>query len=68
MKYKNICGQDFNTKREAKQHFKTLLYSIKKPDVPVTARASKRHVKLTEQTLIKHSHMDYLFKTIIYLS
>ena len=65
MRYKNICEEDFNTKTEAKKHFKTLLYSIKKPDVPVTARASERHVKLTEQTLIKHSHMEYLYNNYL---
>jgi hypothetical protein len=65
MKYKNILGKDFKSKAEAKKHFKTLLYSIKKPDVPIYASPSKRHVKLTEQTLIKHSHMEYLYNNYL---
>ena len=65
MRYKNICEEDFNTKTEAKKHFKTLLYSIKKPDVSIYASASEKHVKLTEQTLIKHSHMEYLYNNYL---
>ena len=65
MRYKNICEEDFNTKTEAKKHFKTLLYSIKKPDVSIYASASEKHVKLTERTLIKHSHMEYLYNNYL---
>ena len=61
MRYKNILGKDFKSKKDAKQYFNSVLYSIKKPDLPVTARAAQRHVRLTEETLIKHSDMEYLF-------
>ena len=61
MRYKNILGKDFKSKKDAKQYFNSVLYSIKKPDLPVTARAAQRHVRLTEETLIKHSNMEYLY-------
>ena len=65
MRYKNILGKDFKSKKDAKQYFNSVLYSIKKPDLPVTARAAQRHVRLTEETLIKHSDMEYLYNNYL---
>ena len=59
MKYKNILGKDFNTKKEAKEYFNSQLYSIEQKIRG--HRAVDRHTKFTEDTLIKDSEMKYLY-------
>ena len=56
MKYKNILGKDFNTKKEAKEYFNSVLYSIGKP-------VKGNHITFDEETLIKQSHIKYLYNT-----
>ena len=58
MKYKNILGKDFNTKKEAKKYFKSVLYSIKKP-------SDSKYLTFTEDTLIKQSQIVFLYKNYL---
>ena len=58
MKYKNILGKDFNTKKEAKKYFKNILYSIKKP-------SDSKYLTFTEDTLIKQSQIVFLYKNYL---
>ena len=59
MKYTNILGKDFKTKKDAWKYFKFQLYSIEQEIRG--HRAVDRHTKFTEEPLIKHSQMQYLF-------
>jgi|TARA_R110000822_G_C15177814_1_gene480014 hypothetical protein len=63
MKYKNILGKDFNTKKEAKEYFNSQLYSIEQKIRG--HRAVDRHTKFTEDTLIKDSEMKYLYDNFL---
>ena len=58
MKYKNILGKNFNTKVEAKEYFNSVLYSIRKP-------VKGNHIIFNEETLIKQSHIKYLYNTFL---
>ena len=59
MKYTNILGEDFKFKKDALEYFKSQLYSIEQEIRG--HRAVDRHTKFTEETLIKHSQIQYLF-------
>ena len=63
MKYKNILGKDFNTKKEAKEYFNSQLYSIEQKIRG--HRAVDRHTKFTEDTFIKDSEMKYLYHNFL---
>ena len=58
MKYKNILGKDFNTKKESKEYFKNILYSIKKP-------SDSKYLTFTENTLIKQSQIVFLYNNYL---
>jgi hypothetical protein len=45
MKYTNILGKDFKHKKDAKEYFNSILYSIKRP-------GRDNHITFTEETLI----------------
>ena len=63
MKYTNILGEDFKFKKDALEYFKSQLYSIEQEIRG--HRAVDRHTKFTEETLIKHSQMQYLFNNYL---
>ena len=58
MKYTDILGKDFKTKKDAWKYFKSQLYSIEQP-------VGDNHVTFTEETPIKHSQMQYLFNNYL---
>jgi len=58
MKYKNILGKDFKTKKESKKYFKNILYSIKKP-------SDSKYLTFTEDTLIKQSQIVFLYNNYL---
>ena len=62
MKY-FVLGKDFKTKKDAWKYFKSQLYSIEQEIRG--HRAVDRHTKFTEETLIKHSQMQYLFNNYL---
>ena len=63
MKYTNILGEDFKFKKDALEYFKSQLYSIEQEIRG--HRAVDRHTKFTEETLIKHSQIQYLFNNYL---
>ena len=56
MKYKNVLGRDFNTKKEAYKHFQEC-----RDEMVRTFQLGPSHM-LTEETAVKKSWMDQLFK------
>ena len=58
MKYTDILGKDFKTKKDAWKYFKSQLYSIEQP-------VGDNYVIFTEETPIKHSQMQYLFNNYL---
>ena len=56
IKYKNVLGKDFKTKPEAYKHFQTL-----RDKMVVNHQLGERHF-FTEETIIKKSQMNQLFK------
>ena len=58
MKYENILGKDFKTKKDAKEYFNSILYSIGKP-------VKGNHIVFNEETLIKQSHIKYLYNNFL---
>ena len=56
MKYKNVLGRDFNTKKEAYKHFQEC-----RDEMIRTFQLGPSHM-LTEETPVKKSWMDQLFK------
>ncbi len=58
MKYTNILGKDFKYKKDAKEYFNSILYSIKRP-------GRDNHITFTEETLIKQSHVKSLYNNYL---
>jgi|TARA_R100001530_G_C4266663_1_gene141975 hypothetical protein len=58
MKYTNILGKDFKHKKDAKEYFNSILYSIKRP-------GRDNHITFTEETLIKQSHVKSLYNNYL---
>ena len=57
MKYL-VLGKDFKYKKDAWKYFKSQLYSIKQP-------VDDNHITFTEETLIKQSHVKYLYDSYL---
>ena len=58
MEYKNILGKDFKYKKDAKEYFNSILYSIGKP-------VKGNHIVFNEETPIKQSHVKYLYNNYL---
>ena len=58
MKYTNILGKDFKTKKGAKGYFNSILHSIGKP-------VKDNHIVFNEETPIKQSHVKYLYNNYL---
>lgn len=59
MKYKNICGKDFETKRAAYKHFRTILNYTSNDHIIELCREGI--IKLGENTKLKNSQVQDLF-------
>ena len=58
MKYTNILGKDFKTKKDAKEYFNSVLYSIKQP-------TDSKYLIFTEDTIIKQSQIVFLYNNYL---